>query len=49
MVTFNVFARAALELLAGQADVNRSRFSPARLTRPFRHKTGLTRLFARSF
>lgn len=42
MVTFNVFARAALELLAGQADVSLP-FFPVRLTRPFRHKTGLTR------
>lgn len=42
MVTFEVFARAAVELLAGQEQ------SPlpvmlARLTRNFRHKTGLTR------
>lgn len=42
MVTFEVFARAALELLAGQSE------SPlpmpfARLTRDFRHRAGLTR------
>ena len=42
MVTFEIFARAALELLAGQTE------SPlhmpfARLTREFRHRAGLTR------
>jgi molybdopterin molybdotransferase len=42
MVTFEVFARAALELLAGQTE------SPlhmpfARLTREFRHRAGVTR------
>ena len=42
MVTFEVFARAAVELLAGASE------SPlpllrARLTRDFRHKLGLTR------
>ncbi|MBM3726827.1 MAG: molybdopterin molybdotransferase MoeA [Acidobacteria bacterium] len=42
MVTFEIFARAAVELLGGQAE------SPlilphARLTRPFRHQPGLTR------
>ena len=42
MVTFEIFARAALELLAGQEDV--ALHMPfARLTREFRHKTGLTR------
>lgn len=42
MVTFEVFARAALELLSGQDDV--ALHMPfARLTREFRHKTGLTR------
>ena len=42
MVTFELFARAALELLAGQS---RSELPLllARLTRDFRHKTGLTR------
>jgi molybdopterin molybdotransferase len=42
MVTFNIFARAALELVAGQNEVALP-FFPARLTCPFRHKTGLTR------
>jgi len=42
MVTFEIFARAALELLSGQEEV--SLHMPfARLTREFRHKTGLTR------
>jgi molybdopterin molybdotransferase len=42
MVTFEVFARAALELLSGEKEV--SLHMPfARLTREFRHKTGLTR------
>lgn len=42
MVTFEIFARAALELLSGQDEV--SLHMPfARLTREFRHKTGLTR------
>ena len=42
MVTFELFARAALELLGGQS---RSELPLllARLTRDFRHKTGLTR------
>jgi len=42
MVTFEVFARAALELLAGRNDLELP-FHPARLTTVFRHKTGLTR------
>jgi molybdopterin molybdotransferase len=42
MVTFEVFARAALELLSGQEEVN-LRMPLARLTRDFRHKAGLTR------
>lgn len=42
MVTFEVFARAALELLAGQ-DVVELPFLQSRLTEGFRHKTGLTR------
>jgi molybdopterin molybdotransferase len=42
MVTFEIFARAALELLAGQEET--SLYMPwARLTRDFRHRTGLTR------
>lgn len=42
MVTFEIFARAAIELLSG----SRHPMLPlmtARLTAPFRHKTGLTR------
>jgi molybdopterin molybdotransferase len=42
MVTFKVFAAAALELLAGLRDLSLP-FLPARLTRDFRHQTGLTR------
>ena len=42
MVTFEVFARAALELLAGLEEPV-LRMPLARLTREFRHKTGLTR------
>lgn len=42
MVTFEVFARAALELLGGLERVELP-FFQARLARPFRHKTGLTR------
>lgn len=42
MVTFEVFARAALELLAGQSETA-LRLFPARLTQDFRHKPGLTR------
>jgi molybdopterin molybdotransferase len=42
MVTFEIFARAAVELLGGQEQTDL--FMPyARLTREFRHKTGLTR------
>lgn len=42
MVTFEIFARAALELLGGQEEI--ALHMPfARLTRDFRHKTGLTR------
>jgi molybdopterin molybdotransferase len=42
MVTFEIFARAALELLAGQEEP--SLHMPfARLTRDFRHRPGLTR------
>jgi molybdopterin molybdotransferase len=42
MVTFEVFARAALELLSGQKEP-RLGLSYARLTRPLQHKPGLTR------
>lgn len=42
MVTFEVFARAALELLSGQSEVALP-FFPARLTQEFRHQPGLTR------
>ena len=42
MVTFEVFARAALELLCGQEEI--ALHMPfARLTRDFRHRAGLTR------
>lgn len=42
MVTFEIFARAALELLGGQQEVSLP-MSLARLGRDFRHKPGLTR------
>ena len=42
MVTFEIFARAAVELLAGQEDTP-LHMPFARLTRDFRHRTGLTR------
>jgi molybdopterin molybdotransferase len=42
MVTFEVFARAALELLGGQSSSNLP-IMLATLTRDFHHKTGLTR------
>jgi molybdopterin molybdotransferase len=42
MVTFEVFARAALELLAGQEEIA-LHMPLARLTREFRHPAGLTR------
>jgi molybdopterin molybdotransferase len=42
MVTFEIFARAALELLSGQEEI--SLHMPfARLTREVRHRTGVTR------
>ncbi len=42
MVTFEIFARAALEILGGQEEVELH--TPfARLTRDFRHRAGLTR------
>ena len=42
MVTFEIFARAALELLSGSAEAPLP-LTLARLARPFRHKPGLTR------
>jgi molybdopterin molybdotransferase len=42
MVTFELFARAALELLGGQTEVALN-MPWARLTREFRHRPGLTR------
>jgi len=42
MVTFEIFARAALELLAGR-DETPLPMPLARLTRDFRHRPGLTR------
>jgi molybdopterin molybdotransferase len=47
MVTFELFARAALDLLAGAADAPLP-LTLARLTRPFRHKAGLTRFLPAS-
>jgi len=42
MVTFEVFARAALELLSGQEEIT-LHMPFSRLTREFHHRTGLTR------
>jgi molybdopterin molybdotransferase len=42
MVTFELFARAAIDLLCGASDASLP-VSLARLTRDFRHKAGLTR------
>jgi molybdopterin molybdotransferase len=42
MVTCEIFARAAIELLSGQAEISLP-ILRSRLTRDFRHKTGLTR------
>ncbi len=42
MVTFEIFARAALELLGGQAETALT-MPWVRLTREFRHRAGLTR------
>ena len=42
MVTFELFGRAALELLAGMDDAPLP-LTLARLSRPFHHKQGLTR------
>jgi molybdopterin molybdotransferase len=47
MVTFELFARAALELLGGQSSSSLP-LMLARLTRDFRHKTGLTRFLPAS-
>ena len=43
LVTFELFARSALELLGGQSE-SVLRLSYGRLTEPFRHKPGLTRI-----
>jgi molybdopterin molybdotransferase len=42
MVTFEIFARAALELLSGQSETALP-FVQATLTKDFRHRTGITR------
>jgi len=42
MVTFEIFARAALELLSGQEEIS-LHMPLARLTREFRHRMGITR------
>jgi molybdopterin molybdotransferase len=42
MVTFELFGRAALDLLGGMNDAPLP-LTLARLTRPFRHKSGMTR------
>lgn len=42
MVTFELFARAAIDLLSGADDAPLP-LTLARLTRPFRHKAGMTR------
>jgi molybdopterin molybdotransferase len=47
MVTFELFARAALELLAGASDAPLP-LTLARLSRPFSHKAGLTRFLPAS-
>jgi molybdopterin molybdotransferase len=47
MVTFELFGRAALDLLGGANDAPLP-LTFARLTRPFRHKTGLTRFLPAS-
>ena len=44
MVTFEVFARAAIQILGGASDTSLP-LSLARLTVPFRHQPGLTRFF----
>jgi molybdopterin molybdotransferase len=47
MMTFELFARAALDLLAGANEAPLP-MTLARLTRPFRHKPGLTRFLPAS-
>lgn len=47
MVTFELFARLALQLLGGEEDP-RLYFNASALTVPFRHKTGLTRFLPAS-
>jgi molybdopterin molybdotransferase len=42
MVTFELFARAAIDLISGSSEAPLP-VTLARLTKPFRHKTGLTR------
>jgi molybdopterin molybdotransferase len=42
MVTFELFARAAVEILGGASDTPLP-ITLARLSRPFRHRPGLTR------
>ena len=42
MVTFEIFARTALELLSGQDEVSLN-MPFARLTREFKHRAGITR------
>ena len=42
MVTFEVFARAALQLLAGEYEITLP-MTLARLTREFKHRPGITR------
>jgi molybdopterin molybdotransferase len=42
MVTFEIFARLAIELIGGQAEPEDT-WALGRLTEPFRHKQGLTR------
>lgn len=42
MVTFEIFARAAISLLSGSTDTSLP-FALARLTHPFRHRPGFTR------
>jgi len=42
MVTFELFARAAIDVMSGAAEAPLTA-TPARLTRDFRHRTGLTR------
>ena len=42
MVTFEVFARAAVETLCGAREISLPLLR-AKLTKPFKHKTGLTR------